>query len=72
MNARDAIKISIDSGAMVTSMYLEDLSDAELLKRPCSGCNHINWQVGHLIVSENQMLGMANPKAVTPDRKSVV
>jgi hypothetical protein len=64
MNARDAIKISIDSGAMITSMYVDDLTDAELLKRPCPGCNHINWQIGHLIVSENEMLGMADPAAV--------
>lgn len=66
MNARDAIKIAIDSGTMVTSMYLDDLTDADLLVRPCPGCNHINWQIGHLIVSENQMLGMANPEAVKP------
>ena len=66
MNARDAIRISIDSGTMVTSMYLEDLTDADLLVRPCPGCNHINWKIGHLIVSENQMLGMANPEAVKP------
>ena len=66
MNAKDAIKLSIDAGSMVTTMYLEDLSDADMLVRPCPGCNHINWQVGHLIVSENHMLGMAAPDAVKP------
>ncbi len=66
MNAKDAIKLSIDSGTMVTTMYLEDLSDADMLKRPCPGCNHINWQVGHLIASENHMLGMSAPQAVKP------
>ena len=56
MNAHDGIKMSIDMGDMVSLSYLEDMTDAELMKRPCAGCNHINWQIGHLIVSENQMV----------------
>ena len=56
MNARDAIKLNINMGAMVVGMYLDDLSDADLLIRPVPGCNHIAWQLGHLIVSENTMI----------------
>lgn len=68
MNAIGAIKLSIDTATMVWKMYLEDLTDAEMLKRPCPGCNHINWQLGHLIVSENEMLGWAGgPVVPLPD-----
>jgi hypothetical protein len=63
MNSRQAIKLSIDAGDAVSLPYLEDLTDAELLHRPCSGCNHINWQIGHLIVAENSMLNQIAPGA---------
>ena len=55
MNSREAIKLGIDCSSMVSLMYLDDLTDSELMQRPCAGCNHINWQVGHLIVSEQGM-----------------
>jgi hypothetical protein len=44
MNARDALKLSIDMGQTVAMGYVDDLTDAELLRRPTPGCNHINWQ----------------------------
>ena len=66
MNARDAIKVAIDAGSMVTLAYLDDLTDQELLHRPCPGCNHIQWQVGHLIVAENQMITKVAPGAMPP------
>ena len=56
MNVRDIIKYSIDTGKMVSMAYVEDLSDSDLMRRPHPGCNHIKWQMGHLIVSENQMI----------------
>ena len=56
MNAQQAIQISIDMGKMVSMSYLSDLTDAELMKRPCAGCNHIKWQIGHLIISEHSMI----------------
>lgn len=56
MNARDAIKISIDMGKTIGGGYLSDLNDQELMHRPCPGCNHINWQLGHLIASEHQLI----------------
>jgi hypothetical protein len=61
MNARQAVKLSIDSGDFVSLAYLEDLTDKEFLHRPCPGANHINWQVGHLIVSEHQMTEKVAP-----------
>jgi hypothetical protein len=61
MKAQDVIKGSIDSGSMVANGYLADLTDAELLHRPAPACNHINWQVGHLIVAENELISKVAP-----------
>ncbi|HEX4132227.1 MAG TPA: DinB family protein [Pirellulales bacterium] len=64
MNARDAIKLSIDSADMIAMGYLNDLSDKDLLQRPCLGCNHINWQVGHLVAAEHKMMEQVAPGAM--------
>ena len=56
MNTKDAIKISIDMGNFISVGYLEDMTDQELLHRPAKGANHINWQMGHLIASEHEMI----------------
>ncbi|MEZ6067828.1 MAG: DinB family protein [Planctomycetaceae bacterium] len=61
MTTNDAIRESIASANMISSTYLSDLTDEEMLYRPCAGANHINWQVGHLIVSEHQMIEQARP-----------
>lgn len=56
MDAIASIKGSIELADMVGMSYLNDLSDEDLMKRPHADCNHINWQVGHLIASENHMM----------------
>ncbi|MFN3192227.1 MAG: DinB family protein [Aureliella sp.] len=56
MDAIASIKGSIELAEMVGMSYLNDLSDEDLMKRPHADCNHINWQVGHLIASENSMM----------------
>tara|TARA_R110002072_G_scaffold238769_3_gene396436 strand:- start:66856 stop:67347 length:492 start_codon:yes stop_codon:yes gene_type:complete len=61
MNARQAIKLSIDGAKFVTLEYLADLSDEDMLQRPHPECNHIKWQMGHLISSENQMINAVCP-----------
>lgn len=61
MDAKEAIRFTIGSAEFVSLGYLEDLSDKELLHRPCAGANHINWQIGHLIVAENQMINGVAP-----------
>ncbi len=55
MNSREAIKLSLDMGNMVGLAYIDDMTDEELMQRPTSGCNHIIWQLGHLISSEQQI-----------------
>jgi hypothetical protein len=66
MNTQDALKIGIDTSRMISIGYLEDLTDQELLHRPAEGANHINWQLGHLIASENQMGNQAIPGSMPP------
>jgi len=61
MNAHEALKSSMDLGEMVLKTYLSDLSDADLLRRPGTGCNHLAWQIGHLINSEKGLLEMVCP-----------
>jgi DinB superfamily len=56
MNSRDAIKIGLDMADFVCMAYLNDMTDAEFMHRPHAECNHINWQVGHLVVAENEMM----------------
>lgn len=56
MNAKDAIRNTMDMARMITHSYLGDLSDADLLIRPVPNSNHIAWQLGHLITSECEMI----------------
>ena len=55
MNANEAIKSALDTAEMISMAYLEDLTDEEMMVRPIDSCNHIKWQVGHLIGSENKI-----------------
>ena len=66
MNAKDAIRTALVSTQKVMSMYLSDLSDADLLVRPVPSANHIAWQLGHLIRSEVSM-GKMNPSDAYPE-----
>jgi hypothetical protein len=66
MDARQAIKISIDTGEMIAQSYLGDLTDEDLMRRPHAGCNHLNWQVGHLITAEHDLMEKALPGTMPP------
>ncbi len=61
MNTKEALKAGIDGGGFVANAYLADLTDADLLVRPAPDCNHIAWQLGHLIAAEHQMVEGACP-----------
>lgn len=56
MNSRDAIKLSINMGDMISMAYLQDLTDEQMMQRPHPECNHLKWQIGHLIASERMMI----------------
>lgn len=64
MNAKDVIRGASALSLTVVKSYVSDLTDAELLVRPGPGCNHIAWQLGHLIGSEADLLNMICPNAV--------
>ena len=61
MNSRDAIKVGLDMGEFVSLGYLQDLTEAELRHRPAPTANHINWQLGHIIVSEHEIIDACVP-----------
>ena len=63
MNAKDAIRSAANMSQMVLSKYLDDLDDADLMRRPSEGCNHLAWQLGHLISSEKMLLESLAPGA---------
>ena len=63
MNTKEAIKQAYELSHMVVGGYVGDFSDAELLNRPGDGCNHVAWQLGHLISSECNLLNMVAPGA---------
>ncbi len=58
MNAKDVLRQNVEFGDMVTRSYVEDLTDADLMVRSAPGANHIAWQLGHMIVGTQHMLGM--------------
>jgi hypothetical protein len=62
MNAKDAIRSSANLSSLVLKTYISDLDDADLMRRPGEGCNHLAWQLGHLISSEVQLLSCIAPE----------
>ena len=56
MTAKDPLKYALQMSRMVTEKLLADLGEADLLARVVPGANHVAWQLGHLIVSENGMV----------------
>lgn len=54
---------------MVSMGYVNDLSNDEWMTRPHADCNHINFQIGHLISSEHRMVSavMADKMPALPE-----
>jgi hypothetical protein len=61
MNAKDTLRETLNLSHFVLKSYVADLSDADLIKRPGAGCNHVAWQLGHLIASECSLLNAIRP-----------
>lgn len=66
MNAMDMIRNSLNMGDMITKSYLGDLTDTEMMLRPHPNCNHIKWQLGHLIASEHGINSAVLPAGMPP------
>ena len=56
MKVQDLVKMQVELADTVCLGYLQDLSDQEWMQHPHAQCNYLNWQVGHLIASENEMM----------------
>ncbi len=66
MKANQALRLSIDMAKMITDAYILDLNQQEWMHRPHPSCNHITWQLGHLINSEHQMIEGCFPGSMPP------
>ncbi len=67
MDTREALITNLKTSAMVCGTYLNDLTDAEAMQRPHPDCNHINWQIGHLIASEHDMASACGQLPALPE-----
>jgi hypothetical protein len=61
MNSREAIRCAADMCLFVLDKYVSDLDDADLMRRPGPGSNHLAWQLGHLVSSEVQLVNAVCP-----------
>jgi hypothetical protein len=66
MKAHDLVKMQLEMADMICLGYLQDLTDEQWMLRPHPGCNHLNWQVGHLVASENEMMSIIVPNTMPP------
>lgn len=66
MTAKELIRLNLNRSRFLTKTLLGDLSDADLKVRYVPGANTIAWQLGHLIVSEHNLLEAARKGAAAP------
>ncbi len=67
MNVQQLLVVSLETSDLICLGYLQDLSDDDLMLRPHVGCNHLNWQIGHLIQSEHEMMQRVASMPTLPD-----
>ena len=58
------IRTSFELPDMVVRAYLKDLAQTDLFVRPQEQMNHIAWQLGHLIQSENFHISQVCPDSM--------
>jgi hypothetical protein len=56
MTLNEILVAGLQQSINMFKLHLADFSDADLLTRPVPGANHANWQLGHLITSENRTM----------------
>ena len=59
MTSKEALTKNFNMADQVLGAYVGDLSDADIMLRAVPGMNHIAWQLGHLVASENDLLTKA-------------
>jgi hypothetical protein len=67
MTGVDAIRTALQSTLHLTTWFISDLSDSDMLVRPVAGANHIAWQIGHLVITETRLVSQPTFKAVYPE-----
>ncbi len=68
MSLKNHLRWQIEQCHWITTSYVQDLADADLLVRPVPGMNHAAWQLGHLIAGSKKMLGwLGQPAPALPD-----
>lgn len=64
--SRSIIRQSLEMSQEVVARLLSNLSEADWLVRPHSQSNPINWQVGHLVLSEHIQIQQVTPGCMPP------
>jgi len=64
MSISEHIKTVLELPYGVVQGYISDLTDADLMLRPHENCNHLAWQLGHLIESEHRLNNMVCPDSM--------
>lgn len=64
--SRAILRQSLELSHEVVTGLLSDMSQADWLARPHADCNPINWQVGHLILSEHMQMHQISPGCMPP------
>ena len=67
MRAVEVVNHSLKSTQDTMLMFLGDLSDADVTKRPVPSANNIAWQLAHLIVAEKMLLEGELPGVKYPE-----
>ena len=58
---KDIVRETLNNSDMITKLYLDGLSDADLLVSPIEGMNPIAWQLGHLLATERDWVEKISP-----------
>jgi hypothetical protein len=61
MNAKEAIRTTMNTADFMVESYLTDIKPEEMLVRSVPGANHLAWQLGHLISAERRLVEAAAP-----------
>ena len=61
MNAKDAVRATMNTADFMVESYLSDITPEEMLVRPAPSANHLAWQLGHLISAETRLVEVAAP-----------
>jgi hypothetical protein len=66
MSPKDVIRTDLLSSEHIVGLYLDDLSDSDIMVRAVPGMNHIAWQLGHIISGENHFANLVRPGTMPP------